>query len=115
MDLSLPLPLHPPLLNTYPVSAFTLPSTPPPPTSTQPMNNSPPRPKQTPRLPQNLKILQWNAGSLSPSRRAELIAFLSNNRYDLILLRETHLSATKKFQIPGYSTLRTDRKCYVRC
>ena len=45
----------------------------------------------------------------SPSRRAELIAFLSNNQYDLILLRETHLSATKKFQIPGYSTLRTDR------
>ena len=45
----------------------------------------------------------------SPSRRAELIAFLSNNHYDLILLQETHLSATKKFHIPGYSTLRTDR------
>ena len=45
----------------------------------------------------------------SPSRRVELIAFLSNNQYDGILLQETHLSATKKFQIPGYSTLRTDR------
>ena len=44
-----------------------------------------------------------------PSRRAELIAFLSNNQCDLILLQEIHLSATKKFQIPGYSTLRTDR------
>ena len=45
----------------------------------------------------------------SLSRHAELITFLSNNQYDLIFLQETHLSATKKFQIPGYSTLRTDR------
>ena len=44
-----------------------------------------------------------------PSRHAELIAFLSNTQYNLILFQETHLSATKKFQIPGYSTLRTDR------
>ena len=43
------------------------------------------------------------------SRRAELIAFLSGNQYDLIFLQETHLSATKKFQIPGYYTLCTDR------
>ena len=109
MDSFLPLPSHPPLLNTYPPSAFTLPFTPPPPTSTQPIYNSPPHPQRSPRLPQNLIILQWNAGSLSPSRCAELIAFLSNNQYDVILLQETHLSATKKFQIPGYSTLRTDR------
>ena len=61
------------------------------------------------RPPQNLRILQWNAGGLSPSRRAELIVFFSYNQHDLILLQETHLSATKKFQIPGYSTLRTDR------
>ena len=53
--------------------------------------------------------MQWNAGGLSPSRRAELIAFLSGNQYDLILLQETHVSATKKFQIPGCSTLCTDR------
>ena len=84
-----------------------LPSTPPPLTSTQPINNSPPYPQRTPHPPQNLTILQWNAGGLSPSRRAELIAFLSNNQYDLIL-QETHLSATKKFQVPGYSTVRTD-------
>ena len=109
VDSPLPLPSHPPLLNTYPLSAFTLPFTPPPPTSTQPTNNSPPPPQRTPHPPQNLRILQWNAGGLSPSRRAELIAFLSNHQYDLILLQETHLSATKKFQIPGYSTLRTDR------
>ena len=102
-------PFAPPLLNTYPLSAFTLPSTPPPPTSTQPTNNSPPHPQRTPHPPQNLRILQWNAGGLSPSRRAELIAFLSNNQYDLILLQETHLSATKKFQVPEHSTLRTDR------
>ena len=108
MDSSLPLPSYPTLLNTYPPSAFTLPFTPPPPTSTQPIYNSPPHPQRTPRLPQNLKILQWNANGLSPSRRADLIAFLSGNQYDLIFLQETHLSATKKFQIPGYSTLHTD-------
>ena len=108
IDSSLPLPSHPPLLNTYPPSAFILPFTPPPTTSTQPIHNSPPHPQRTPRLPQNLRILQCNPGGLSPSRR-ELIAFLSSNQYDLILLQETHLSATKKFQIPGYSTLHTDR------
>ena len=48
VDSSIPLPSHPPLLNTYPLSAFTLPSTPPPPTSTQPTNNSPPHPQRTP-------------------------------------------------------------------
>ena len=51
----------------------------------------------------DLRILQWNVGSLSPSRRAELIAFLSNNQYDLILLQGIHLSATKKFQIPEFA------------
>ena len=105
MDSSLPLLSHPPLLNIYPPSAFTLPFTPPP-TSTQPIHNSPPHPNE---LHQNLKILQWNASGLSPSHRAELIAFLSGNHYDLIFLQETHLSSTKKFQIPGYYTLRTDR------
>ena len=109
MDSSLPLPSHPPLLSTHPLSAFTLPSTPPPPTSTQPINNLPPLPQRTPRLPQNLRILQWNAGGFSPSSRAELIAFLSNNQYDLNLLQQIHLSATKKFQISRYSTLCTDR------
>ena len=69
----------------------------------------PPHPQRNPRLSHNLRILQWNAGGLSSSRRAELIAFLSGNHYDLIFLQETHLSSTKKFQIPGYYTLRTDR------
>ena len=109
VDSSLPLPSYPPLLNTYPLSAFTLPSTPPPPTSTQPSNNSPPHPQQTLHPPQNLKILQWNAGGLYPSPCAELITFLSNNQYDLILFQEIHLSATKRFQIPEYSTLLTDQ------
>ena len=110
MDSSLFLPSHPPLLSTYPPSAFTLPlSPPPPPTSTQPIYNSPPHPQRTPRLSHNLRILQWNTGGLSPSRRAELIAFHSGNQYDLIFLQETHFSATKRFQIPGYFTLRTDR------
>ena len=34
---------------------------------------------------------------------------LSGYQYDLIFLQKNHLLATKKFQIPGYSTLRTDR------
>ena len=107
VDSSLPLPSHPPLLNTCPLSAFVLPSTPP--KGTKPVYNSPPHPRRTPRLRQNLRILQWNAGGLSPTCRAELVAFLSNNQYDLILLQETHLSATAKFHIPGYSALRLDR------
>ena len=109
MDSSLPLPSHPPLLNTYPPSAFTLPLSPPPPTSSQPIHNSQPHPQRNPRLSHNLRILQWNAGGLSSSRRAELIAFLSGNQYDVIFLQETHLLTTKKFQIPGYYTLRADR------
>ena len=108
MDSSLPLPSHPPLLNTYPPSAFTLPVSSSPPTSSQPIHNLPPHPQRNPRLSHNLRILQWNAGGLSFSRRAELIAFLSGNQYDLIFLQETHLSSTKKFQIPGYYTLHTD-------
>ena len=44
-----------------------------------------------------------------PALVAELIAFLSGNHYDLIFLQKKHLSSTKKFQIPGYYTLRTDR------
>ena len=109
MDSSLPLPSHPPLLNTCPPSAFTLPASSPPPTASQPVHNLPPHPQGNPRLSHNLRIVQWNAGGLSSSSRAELIAFLSGNHYDLILLQETHLSSTKKFQIPGYYTLRTDR------
>ena len=106
VDSSLPLPSHPPFLNIYALSAFTLPSSPPPPTANQQLAATPSR-NSTPSS--NLKILQWNVGGLSSLRRAELITFLSNIQYDVILLQETHLSATKKFQIPGYSTLCTDR------
>ena len=109
MDSSPPLPSHPPLLHTYPPSSFTLPLSPPPPTSSQPIYNLPPHPQRNPCLSHNLRVLQWNAGGLSSSRRAELIAFLSGNQYNLIFLQETHLLATKKFQIPGDYTLRTDR------
>ena len=99
----------PPLLNTCPPSAFTFFASSPPPTASQPVHNLPPHPQGIPRLSHNLRIVQWNAGGLSSSSRAELIAFLSGNHYDLILLQETHLSSTKKFQIPGYYTFRTDR------
>ena len=88
MDLSLPLPSHPPLLNTCPPSAFTLPASSPPPTASKPVHNLPPHSQGNPRLSHNLRIVQWNAGGLSSSSRAELIAFLSGNHYDLILLRK---------------------------
>ena len=100
MDSSLPLPSHPSLLNSYPPSAFTLPVSSPPRTSSQPIHNLPPHPQRNPRLSHNLRILQWNAGGLSSCRRAKLIAFLSGNQYDLIFLQETHLSSTKKFPNP---------------
>ena len=45
-DSSLPLPSHPPLLNTYPPSAFTLPASSPPPTGSQPVHNLPPHLKE---------------------------------------------------------------------
>ena len=96
-------------LTSSPPSAFTLPASSPPPTGSQPVHNLPPHLQGNPRLSHNLRILQWNAGGLSSFCRAELIAFLSGNQYDLIFLQETHLSSTKKFQIPGYYTLRTDR------
>ena len=96
-------------LTPSPPSAFTLPLSPPPPTSSQPIHNSQPHPQRNPRLSHNLRILQWNAGGLSSSCHAELIVFFSENQFDLIFLQKTHLSATKKFQIPGYYTLRTDR------
>ena len=41
-DSSLPLPSHPPLLNTYPPSAFTLPASSPPPTGSQSVHILPP-------------------------------------------------------------------------
>ena len=109
MDSSLPLPHILPFLTPalLPPSPFLPHHTPP--TASQPVHNLPPHHQGNPRLSHNLRIVQWNAGDLSSSSRAELIAFLSGNHYDLILLQETHLSSTKKFQIPGYYTLRTDR------
>ena len=65
MDSSLSLPSHPPLLNTCPPSAFTLPASSSPPTASQPVHNLPPHPQGNPRLSHNLRILQWNAGGLS--------------------------------------------------
>ena len=108
-DSSLPLPSHPPLLNTYRPSAFTLPTSSPPPTGPQSVHILPSHIQGNPRPSQNLRILQWNAGGLPSSRRAELIAFLSGNCCGLVFLRETHLSSTRRFQVPGYCALRTDR------
>ena len=104
MDSSLPLPpyhlpsfcLHPTFLTTTTHKHTTNPQL-----ATPPSTNSTP-------LSQSQNSAMESRRSF-PSRHAELIAFLSGNQYDLIFLQETHLSATKKFQIPGYYSLRTDR------
>ena len=119
MDSSLPLPSHPPLLNSYPPSAFTLPLSPPPPTSSQPIHNSPHHPQRNPCLSHSLRILQWNAGGLSSSCRAELIAFLSGNQYDLIFPRNPSFGNQKVsnpwlLYPPHGSNIRQTRPCFHR-
>ena len=76
----------PPLLNTCPPSAFTF--LPHHHSFTSRSTTCQRTLKEIPRLSHNLRIVQWNAGGLSSSSHAELIAFLSGNHYDLILLRK---------------------------
>jgi len=88
-----------------------------PPIASQPdHSNPPPLATTNPTLDKpssnhlkSLRILQWNSGGLSSSRRAALCSFLSTNRYDLVLLQETNLSGSRNFKVPGYSVFRADR------
>ena len=96
---------HPQLIFNYPPSAPTIP---PPQThhTISPLIQSsfhPSSPSQN-----NLRILQWNANGIRP-RRTELIQFLSQNRYDLIFVQESHLSSDSSFRMPGYKTLHKNR------
>ena len=97
---------HPPLLNTCPPSAFTLPAS-----SPQLHSWSTTCHRILKEIHASHTVSEFCNGmpAVSSSSRAELIAFLVGNHYDLILLQETHLSSTKTFQIPDYYTLRTDR------
>ena len=98
-------PNHPQLIFTYPPSASSIPS-PQTQRTISPLTQSsfhPSSPSQN-----NLRILKWNANGIRP-RRTELIQFLSHNEYDLIFIRESHLSFDSTFRIPGYKTLQKNR------
>ena len=50
-----------------------------------------------------LKILSWNINSLNPTF-AELLGHINNDKYDIIALKETHISKHERlrFNIPGF-------------
>ena len=59
-------------------------------------------------LPNSLRVLQWNAGSLQ-ARSTKLIHFISSHSVDLIYIQDSNLNLSSSFQIPGFSALRSDR------
>ena len=56
----------------------------------------------------NLRIVAWNANSVS-TKKAELDLFLHVNKIDIAAISETKLSPNRRFTIPGYTTIRSDR------
>ena len=60
-----------------------------------------------PLPPDFLRVLQWNAGDLL-ARTTKLLHFISSHSVDLICIQESNLNSSSSFQIPGFSTLRSD-------
>ena len=58
-------------------------------------------------LTNSLIVLQWNAGGLR-ARNTELLHFILFHPVDLICIQKSNLSLSSSFQIPGFSTLRSD-------
>ena len=58
-------------------------------------------------LPNSLRILQWNAGSLQ-ARSTELLHFISSYLVFLIFIQESNLNLSSSFRIPRFSALRSD-------
>ena len=56
----------------------------------------------------NLSIVASNANSVS-TKKAELDLFLRVNKIDIATISETKLSPNRRFSIPGYTTVRSDR------
>jgi len=54
-----------------------------------------------------LSILLWNANGLTHNKN-ELQHLLYDKKINIALITETHLTPTKHFNIPGYTTHRTD-------
>lgn len=60
------------------------------------------------RKPSNLKILAWNANSLT-KRRQEFIELVKRLNIDIALVGETHWREGDSFNIPNYSTYKQTR------
>ena len=71
--------------------------------SSAPPDSSPP--------PDSLRVFQWNAGGLR-AMSTELLHFFSSLPVDLICIQESNLNSSFSFQIPGFSTVRSDRTHY---
>ena len=68
-------------------------------TASQLVHNLPPHSQGNPRLSHNLRIVQWNAGGLSSSSRAELIAFFLATTMTHFA-QETHLFVNQNVPNP---------------
>lgn len=58
---------------------------------------------------ENFKILQWNCRSVR-NKKDDLILMIEEYNPDVIALGETWLSEDESFSIPGYCTVRKDRR-----
>ena len=57
-------------------------------------------------LPDSLRVLQWNTGSLR-ARSTEQLHFILSHPVDLICIQESNLNSSSSFRIPGFSALRS--------
>jgi exonuclease III len=55
-----------------------------------------------------LRIAQWNANSLA-QLKGEVQLFLQQNKFDILLVSETHFTTKTHFQIPQYNTYYTNQ------
>ena len=99
------LALNPHLQTSYPFSAHFVSS----PTAPSPLPHAPgcfSLPPAFSSLPNSLRVLQWNAGSLQ-ARSNKLLHFNSSHLVDLIYIQESNLNSSSSFRIPGFSALRS--------
>ena len=101
------LPSHPRLQTSYPSSAHSVSSSYA--SSQSPLAGSCPFTSPASFPPSDsFKILHWNAGGLK-ARSIKLLHFLSSHPVDLIRFEESNFNSSFSFQIPGFSTLQSDR------
>lgn len=63
-------------------------------------------PKNRPFQGDSLRLLQWNCGGLSQSKKAELSKIISTNKIDVFILLEANKTTEdmENFQFPGYTS-----------